>query len=172
MTKLLKNRVIGGITEANVKAYGLKLKETRSAITPTPPIDDEESKLWDKMGPVKRSESTEALKIVEENEAALPAHLSVEVARNGLSVYDNSDALIAFHEAQIEDLKRLKTIGGATALNMLKCCEEYFFLNAEHGVEAAIPAKNAFEKLPRYSDKKPAAKTDKGNKGDTPTTKS
>lgn len=168
MTKLLKNIVIGGITEADVKAYGLQLKVLRGSIPPTPIIDDEESKSWEILGPVKRAEATETMTVLTEHEAALPTYLSLQIARNGFSVYDNADALIAFHQAEIENLKQLKKIGGATGLNMIKCCEEYVYQQAEHRVEVAIPAKNAIEKLARHSDKKPAPKKVKAEKTSLP----
>ena len=70
---------------------------------------------------------------------------------------------IALHTADIADLTRLKGMGGVTALNMMKCCEEYIYQQADLGNEEAILAKNAIEKLARSSDKKAANKGDKAN---------
>jgi hypothetical protein len=165
MTKLLKNRVIGGITEADAKTYGIDLKAARAKIVPTPIIDDAESKSWEKVGPVKRAEATETMKVMQNYETNFPAHLSLAVARNGFSVFDNSDEMIAYHKAAIADLERLKSTGGTTGMNMVRCIEEHIYLQADQTQEWAIEAKNLIEKLSRSTDRKNG-----GNKTDPPTT--
>lgn len=168
MTKLLKNRVVSGLTQAETETYGLDLLTSRTKFVATPIVDDDEAKTWEKVGPVKRAEAAASLKVLRPYAAELPAHLSLPVADNGFSVFDNADAMIAFHEAAVADLKRLKTIGGATGLNMIKCVEEHIYLQADQDREWAIAARNLIEKLPRSSDKKMGGNNDKSGKGDTP----
>ena len=163
MTKLLKNRVVSGLAKEQVVAHGQDLQAARNKFVATPIVDDQESKTWEKIGSVKRAEATETLKVLRAYEAELPAHLSLSVANNGLSVFDNADAMIAFHEDAVNDLKRLKTIGGATGFNMIKCIEEHIYLQADQDREWAIGARNLIEKLPRSSDKKSGGKGDKGD---------
>jgi hypothetical protein len=154
MTKLLKNRVLGGLTTVEVETYEADLKIARAKMVATPIVDGEESKSWERVGPVKRAEATETMKVQQLYQANLPEHLSLTVAKNGFSVFDNADGMIAFHKAAIADLEQLKLIGGSTGINMLRCIEEYIYLQADQNQEWAIGAKNLIEKLSRSTDRK------------------
>ena len=177
MTKLLQNRVPDGLPEQTIKIYETDLKAARSKLVPTPVVDDVIYKAFDKMGPVKRAEAEETVKILKNFTGTFPLPLSLAVIHNGLSVFDNADDAIALHTAAILDLTRLKGMGGVTALNMIKCCEEYIYQQADLTNDEAILAKNAIEKLVRSSDKKGAGTGDKANgkttdkTGETPTAK-
>ncbi len=163
MTKLLQNRVPDGLPKETIKVYGTDLKAARSKLVPTPVVDDDDYKAFDKMGAIKRGEAEDTLKVLKNFGAVFPLPLSLTVIDNGLSVFDNADDAIALHNADIADLTRLKGMGGVTALNMIKCCEDYIYQQADLGNEEAILAKNAIEKLVRSSDKKGASKGDKAN---------
>ena len=163
MTKLLQNRVPDGLPKETIQVYAIDLKAARSKLVPTPVVDDVDFKAFDKMGAVKRAEAEDTLKVLKNFGAVFPLPLSLTVIDNGLSVFDNADDAIALHTADIADLTRLKGMGGVTALNMMKCCEEYIYQQADLGNEEAILAKNAIEKLVRSSDKKAANKGDKAN---------
>ena len=172
MTKLLQNRVLGGLTPESVVTYGSEIKTSRAKLVATPVVDDEIYKTYDKMGSTRRSEATETLKVLKTYKGVLPSNLSLMVVDNGLSVYDNADAAIEHHNAQITDLTRLKGMGGVTAHNMLKCIEDYLYQQADHGSEDAILIKNAIEKLTRSSDRKSDRKSGgKNDKGDNKTNK-
>ena len=167
MTKLLQNRVREGLTKEKIETYKKEVNAARAKLNDTPVVDNEQYKGYDKMGPVKRTEATETIKVLRKYEKGLPDSLAMSYVDNGLSVYDNCDELVNFHLEVAEDFKRFKGLGGISALNTIKCGEEYFYGEADRGVEMGILVKNAIEKLPRSSDKKTGSKTSKG--GDTPT---
>ena len=163
MTKLLQNRVLKGLPKAEVEAYVAENKVNRAKYVATPVVDDTEFTAFDKMGPVKRTEATETLKVLREHQSALSPALSIAVIDDGLSVFDNADTAIDYHKKALADWTRIKAMGGVTALNMIKCCEEHLYLAADQGSEAGILAKNAIEKLPRSSDRKGGGKNEKPN---------
>ena len=163
MTKLLQNRVLGGLTPESVVTYGSEIKTSRAKLVATPVVDDEIYKTYDKMASTRRSEAAETLKVLKTYKGTLPLPLSLAIIENGLSVYDNADTAIDYNKAEIQDLTRLKGMGGVTAWNMLKCIEEHIYQQADLGSEDAILMKNAIEKLPRSTDKKSGSKTDKGD---------
>ena len=169
MTKLLQNGVLKGLPKTEVEAYVAESKVTRTKYVAMPVVDDTEFAAYDKMGLVKRSEATETVRVLKEYESALSPALSLLVVDNGLSVFDNADTAIDYHKKALADWTRIKAMGGVTALNMIKCCEEHFYHIADQGIEAGILARNAIEKLSRSSDKKSTGKSDKPN--DTPHTK-
>ena len=163
MTKLLQNRVLKGLPKAEVEAYVAENKVTRAKYVAMPVVDDTEFATIDKMGLVKRGEAAETVKVLREHQSALSPALSISVIDDGLSVFDNADTAIDYHKKELADWTRIKAMGGVTALNMIKCCEEYLYIAADQGNEAGVLAKNAIEKLPRSSDRKSGGKNDKPN---------
>ena len=135
MTKLLQNRVLKGLPKAEVEAYVTENKATRAKYVAMPVVDDTEFAAFDKMGFVKRGEATETIKVLREYETALSPALSLAVVDDGLSVFDNADTAIDYHKKALADWTRIKAMGGVTALNMIKCCEEHFYHIADQGID-------------------------------------
>lgn len=164
MTKLLQNGVLKGLPKAEVEAYVAENKVTRAKYVAMPVVDDTEFATFDKMGLIRRSEATDTVKVLRDYQSALSPALSLAVVDNGLSVFDNADTAIDYHKKALADWIRIKAMGGITALNMIKCCEEHLYHVANQGNESGILAKNAIEKLSRSSDKKSGSKSDKNDK--------
>jgi hypothetical protein len=155
MPKLMQNRISVMLTKDAIDAYKKSLKLGRDLLPSVPTVSDEDLKSWDKMGDVKRldyggtqkGEYGGVMGVFIEDNAHLEAPLSIEEAKKDLSVYDGIDDIISALDTEKLYYLRLKTIAGAEALNMLKCCEEETTSKVNKGNEAALVAQNKLNKL-------------------------